>query len=395
VFDTAREVFPALHGKEQYRTRGFKELALCYGVVEQSYRKTVALINRVRHQAGATPARTLQEVAEAEGARVQQAVEARVEAVFEQRASDEIDAGSATEAVPAPHAAGIAPEQVAAALDRVAAVVDLTEAQQQAMRDNPVPYEDRARSVAVSIDDVGVKEQKAERGGGEADKRQPGKRPTVQTTVAHIEHGTGRYIVSGHGVASVLRLVMGFLLGNQLLGGSLVVFLDGQRSLHAAVRLAWQSSGRLQIILDWYHLKKKCGEELSRALNGRDVRNQVWETVSHWLWYGLVDEAIATLQGIDPARIKNPAALTALIESLERNRSVIPCYALRRELGLRNSSNAGEKANDLVVSNRQKHNGMSWSADGSGALAALATLVRNNEHDAWFRSGQIRFTLAA
>jgi len=64
-------------------------------------------------------------------------------------------------------------------------------------------------------------------------------------------------------------------------------------------------------------LRKKCGEELSRALNGRDVRNQVWETVSHWLWYGLVDEAIATLQGIDPARIKNPAALAALIESLE------------------------------------------------------------------------------
>ena len=80
---------------------------------------------------------------------------------------------------------------------------------------------------------------------------------------------------------------------------------------------------------------------------------------------------------------------------MERNRSIIPCYALRRELGLRNSSNVGEKYNDLVVSDRQKHNGMSWSPDGSGALAALATLVRNDQHDAWFRTGQIRFTMAA
>jgi hypothetical protein len=393
VFDTAGEVFPALHGKEQYRTRGFKELALCYGVVEQSYRKTVMLINRVRHQAGATRASTLQEVAQAEGTAVQQAVAAKVEQVFEQRASAglslEPEEGSALPE------ARIAPEHVAAALERVTGKMDLTDTQRQAMQDNPVPYEDPASSVAVSIDDVGVKEQKAQRGRDKDGQRQSGRRPTVQTTVAHIQHGRASYIVSGHGVSTVLRLLQGFLLGNRLLGGSLVVFADGQRSLHAAVCLAWQATGRLQIILDWYHLKKKCGEQLSLALNQRDARNQVWETVSHWLWYGLVDEAIATLRGIDPARIKNPAALTALIESLERNRSIIPCYALRRELGLRNSSNAGEKSNDLVVSNRQKHNGMSWSAYGSGALAALATLVQNDEHQAWFRTRQIRFSLAA
>jgi hypothetical protein len=40
---------------------------------------------------------------------------------------------------------------------------------------------------------------------------------------------------------------------------------------------------------------------------------------------------------------------------------MIPVYAVRRQLGLRNSSNRGEKANDLLVAARQKHNGMSWS----------------------------------
>jgi hypothetical protein len=41
------------------------------------------------------------------------------------------------------------------------------------------------------------------------------------------------------------------------------------------------------------------------------------------------------------------------------------CYALRKKLGLRVSSNPVEKANDLLASNKQKHQGMSWSADGS------------------------------
>jgi len=58
--------------------------------------------------------------------------------------------------------------------------------------------------------------------------------------------------------------------------------------------------------------------------------------------------------------------------------------AVRQTLGLRNSSNHGEKANDLVISKRQKHNGMSWSPEGSVSLAAVTTLVRNQGQDTWF-----------
>ncbi len=167
-------------------------------------------MNRVRHQVGATRARTLQEVVEAEGARVQQAVAAKSEQVFEQRAAQGLDLALDPASEAAAPEARVAPERVAAALGRIAAKEDLTDAQRQAIRDNPVPYGDRGRSVAVSIDDVGVKEQKAHRRGGEARQRQAGQRPTVQTTVAHIEHATGRYVVSGQGVSVVLRLVLGF-----------------------------------------------------------------------------------------------------------------------------------------------------------------------------------------
>jgi hypothetical protein len=64
-------------------------------------------------------------------------------------------------------------------------------------------------------------------------------------------------------------------------------------------------------------------------------------------------------------------------------------------LGLPNSSNRGEKANDLVVSARQKHNGMSWSKPGSLALAAVTALVRNGEYKRWFQTGTLSFAFSA
>lgn len=73
----------------------------------------------------------------------------------------------------------------------------------------------------------------------------------------------------------------------------------------------------------------------------------------------------------------------------------IPCYALRKELGLRNSSNTGEKMNDLIVSDRQKHNGMSWSKEGSVALASITALKRNKESRKWFEKRELDFELAA
>ena len=50
IYDTGRDIFLYLHGKEYYRTTGFKEIALIYGDTEKSYRKTAKLINRIRYQ---------------------------------------------------------------------------------------------------------------------------------------------------------------------------------------------------------------------------------------------------------------------------------------------------------------------------------------------------------
>jgi len=43
---------------------------MAYGTTEESYRKATDLINRVRHQEGATPSRTLRENTEYEGRQI-------------------------------------------------------------------------------------------------------------------------------------------------------------------------------------------------------------------------------------------------------------------------------------------------------------------------------------
>jgi hypothetical protein len=99
-----------------------------------------------------------------------------------------------------------------------------------------------------------------------------------------------------------------------------------------------------------------------------------------------------TTLGVKEDTIKNTTERDNVIKYLSRNQDCIPCYALRKKLGLRVCRNPVEKANDLVVSNRQKHHGMSWSADGSTSLATLTSVRRNDEHMHWLRHRDIRFT---
>jgi hypothetical protein len=88
-------------------------------------------------------------------------------------------------------------------------------------------------------------------------------------------------------------------------------------------------------------------------------------------------------------------ALDKLIAYLKRNEPYIPCYAVRKELGLCNSSAIGEKMNNLFVSEHQKHNGMSCSKSGSVSLATITALKRNKESDKWFEEKELDFKLAA
>jgi hypothetical protein len=386
--NTAETLFPTLHAREWYRTTGFKELALVYGSTEESYRKTSKLINRVRHQEGATPSRTLRENAEHEGRQIMVHMEQQAIGVLHKR-------GFTTDGAPTDTAIDRS-EQVlttlpSAQVEQAIQVCAPEPEWVEEMANNPVAYEDPAQSTQVSLDDVNVKRQKATRKGAQETEQ---KHKYVHNTIAHIAHAGASYIINGTGIVSVLRLVLAFLLHNHLLQYNLIFFVDGQRSLYSAILRAFTWLQSVQIILDWYHLEKRCKEQLSLALKGRVIRNTLLEQLCPCLWHGCVDRAIALLQAVEPTKIKDQKALDTLIGYLERNCPYLPCYAVRKHLGLRNSSNLGEKANDLVVSDRQKHNGMSWSKPGSVALAAITALVRNREYKRWFQTDTLSFSFS-
>jgi hypothetical protein len=385
----SRAVFPLLYGKEWYKTNGWKDLVVTYGCVQPSYRGGSEFLNRIRHQVDATPHRTIQYFVETEGRRVQEALTARSE---EAMAAHPEGAPAAEEAS---DTAGFLLHG-----DHVQAVLERCETHlrerglEGPLQDNPVPYEDVAHSVNITIDDVKVKEQKQHR---KLPNRKDGQhRKYLLDTVVHVEHGGRRYCLVGAAILPVLQVLIAFLRHNSLLHLRFQFFTDGHGVLHSAILtvFGW-CRHRVQVLLDWYHLVKKCKERLSSALKGARIRNAVLKQVLPLLWYGLVNEAIAALNGIEAEKVKDRAAVEKLIAYVERNRPFIPCYAARKEFGLRNSSNLGEKMNDLLISKRQKHNGMSWSKHGSLGLATLTALVRNHEQAVWFEHGTLDFKLAA
>lgn len=241
--------------------------------------------------------------------------------------------------------------------------------------------------VYVSIDDVGVKHQK--------DSRKPDAAKGakyIENTVIHIQYGEGTYILTACGMRKAMCSLLAFLILNGLMQNMIVFFTDGARNIKSSIEEMF-AFHPYSIILDWYHLKKKCQELLSMSVKGKDTRNKILEKLLRILWVGDVKGAVRYLEGLPSAEIKNQKWLDEQINYLKRKEYSISCYAVREGLGLRNSSNPVEKANDILVAKRQKHNGMSWSKQGSSALAAIEMVYQNGYEDTWFRDGRISFVM--
>ena len=276
--------------------------------------------------------------------------------------------------------------------------LDIDVSLKEKIKENPVPYEALKNVVNISIDDVGVKKQKEKRQKKKQDDISKNdtntkKRKYVQNTIAHIEHNGKKYMINSFGILHSLRIVLAFLLHNKIHKEQIVFFVDGN-SLYLKVLRCFYWHKNMLIVLDWYHLQKKCKELLSMALKGSKIRNEVLDVILPLLWNGLVDEAITKLKSIPTQNIRNQKEIDLLIGYLKKNSMMIPAYSVRKGLGLGNSSNQGEKANDLLVADRQKKNGMSWSRVGSISLASITALAKNEEYHSWFEHGKIKFKFA-
>ena len=251
-------------------------------------------------------------------------------------------------------------------------------------------FEDPMMTCYVAIDDIGVKRQKGTRKDSESSSK---KKKYVENTVVKVMSDDEEEILTGIGITGVFMMLLGFLLHNQLLvNQSLVFFTDGANNIRTHIK-DFFGFRPYRIILDWYHLQKKCGEYLSMAIKGTKIRNEILEQLKALLWVGDVKGARALLKYTDEKVIKDKKQLDKLDAYFEKNTEFIPCYAVRAELKLKNSSSPVEKANDLVVANRQKHNGMSWSPDGSGALASIRAILENGELKYWMENKTVPFTM--
>jgi hypothetical protein len=86
----------------------------------------------------------------------------------------------------------------------------------------------------------------------------------VYNTVAHIQSRSSEaYTLNTSNITQMMIILLVFLLQNGLMSipGQLVFFTDGARNLRLAIHNTFCFLP-FKIILDWYHLKKKCKDPL-------------------------------------------------------------------------------------------------------------------------------------
>jgi hypothetical protein len=202
-----------------------------------------------------------------------------------------------------------------------------------------------------------------------------------KTFTATLESGFGRceYLAARSSESLQTLVAVILVLWGLLAGKKLEVISDGA----AWIRL-W--IGRLvgvkvYHILCWYHLCKRVCEGLSGVGAAKEERKLLQRTILGFLWKGNVDDAVEALKALLP-RCRVPSRVEELIDYLLRKRSWVADYEGRQTQGLWIASTRVEKWNDVAVSERCKHRGMSWMQSGVLAMALHAAGVKRSKTQA-------------
>ncbi len=213
------------------------------------------------------------------------------------------------------------------------------------------------------------------------------KKSRLELRIARLATREGYRYITGTGEAFLVRLRAAI----KALGGArsfLVVLADGASWIRTFFEQDLAPYTDRELVLDWYHLTKKCQELLSMVARGRDQRRELLKQLMPLLWQGKVDEAIKFLEGLRKTT-RNTDKLEELIGYLDKHRPYIPNYRQRRANCQFNSSNAAERACNTLVARRQKHRSMHWTLAGADALCAQQTLWHNLAWDLYSKSRQI------
>lgn len=197
----------------------------------------------------------------------------------------------------------------------------------------------------------------------------------------------GARYLSGTGAGFLLLLLVMVLLcaGQQRV---VVLLADGARWIRNWFAALAALSASSTMILDWFHLRKKCADLGSMIGHGRTAKMALLRPLYRELWQGEVSAALTRLEAYRPYA-RNAEQLDALIQYLCDRQAYIPNYRQRRRECQYIGSGHAEKANDLIVAKRQKGAGMHWSLETSDALAALRTLMLNGGWDRYWRQREV------
>ncbi len=222
--------------------------------------------------------------------------------------------------------------------------------------------------------------------------RRPERRRFHELRTAKVVTSKGYRYVSGTDVSfpECLLLLIRLCLPED---GFFILLADGAHWIREFYMECLSYIKHAELILDWYHLAKKCKDLCCMIAKGREAKNALLNLLKPKLWYGKVADALSLLEAYRP-QTKNEKRLDELIGYLRKHQTEIPDYHQRRIHCQFNGSGHVEKANDLLVARRQKHRGMHWSLETSDSLCALKTLMLNHGWELYWQKRRV-LTLAA
>ncbi len=227
--------------------------------------------------------------------------------------------------------------------------------------------------VIAAVDDVEV--------------RRPERRRFLSVRTARITTSRGVRYLSGSSedVLAQLYLLLVLSVG---LEGRITLLGDGARWIATFFRERLAACAHKELIVDWYHLFKKCYDLTSMICRGRQAKLTLMKRLMPRLWQGKVNEALTLLEAYRP-ECRNAEYLDTLITYLTNRQAYLVNYQERRAHREYIGSGHAEKANDLIVARRQKHRGMHWSEATADSLAALKTLVLNQAWERYWSDHQV------
>lgn len=239
------------------------------------------------------------------------------------------------------------------------------EAAQQVQATAVDVYDAAATEVVWLADGVCVSEQKAVR-----DKQPKAGKERTTTDLAMLQKPDGSYqtIIAGAGIDAVHLYQTEVLraYGQAAAQLPVVAISDGARSIKKEVQQVF--GAQVTHILDWYHLEAKTLQMMTMIAPNKAAKEVSNKLLLEALWHGQTAQALTHLRSLGP---KNAAKWQELIGYLQKNQTSIIDYDQRQQAGKVIGSGRMEKQNDVLVAQRQKRKGMSWSKQGSLSLALV------------------------